>query len=133
MLPAGNLGLALPLGRRGLQAEGRDSLAFRLRWNWPEPRFCERCLVAVCREPLAADELPSAQDVWQTIPIDRKSYEEGGGSRVFHAKTTWLGGYVAVWAIVDLGFDTFYSEPLVLEQLETANGQPHGKAKGLFW
>ncbi len=118
VLPGDKLGLAPPLARRGLMREPGGNNTFRICWQWPQPRFSEQCVVAICREPprRGGDARQLASLI--RLPVERKSYEEGGGSRLLHADHDWQGGYVIVWAVIDVGFEQFASEPLVLGRLE---------------
>ncbi|HEX7449060.1 MAG TPA: hypothetical protein VF306_16020 [Pirellulales bacterium] len=118
VLPTDRLGLAPPLARRGLTREPSGNGTFRICWQWPQPRYSEQCVVAVCREPPRRGGDPRQLAALIRLPVDRKSYEEGGGSRLLHADHDWQGGYVVVWAVVDVGFEQFASEPLVLGRLE---------------
>lgn len=119
ILPAAKIGLAPPLARQALQMEPGSSSSCRICWQWPEPRFTDQCLVAVCRHKPQAGDDPRRLDAHLRLPVDRKSYEEGGGSRLLHIDERWHGGCLAVWALVDVGFETFVSEPLVLGRLES--------------
>ncbi|HUY87904.1 MAG TPA: hypothetical protein VMV10_04130 [Pirellulales bacterium] len=119
VLPAAKLGLAPPLARQALAMEPGSSATCRICWQWPEPRFTDQCLVAVCRHKPRPGEDPRRLDAWLRLPVDRKSYEEGGGSRLLHVEQNWQGAYLTVWALVDVGFETFASEPLILGRLET--------------
>jgi hypothetical protein len=118
VLPAEKLGLSPPLARKGLAREPGSNEAYRVCWRWPEPRYCEQCFLAVCRQAPRRGDDPRKLATLIRMPVDRKSYEEGGGSRRIHIDPAWSGGYVAVWAMVDAGFETFASEPLVLGRLE---------------
>lgn len=124
ILPAQKLGLAPPLARKAFALEPGSTTTYRLCWQWPEPRFTDQCLVAVCRHRPRPGDDPRRSDTLVRIPVDRKSYEEGGGSRLLHAEDDWQGSYLAVWALVDVGFQTFASEPLVLGRLEGSAARP---------
>jgi hypothetical protein len=118
IVPLDKLGLAPPLARHALSKEPGVNSAYRICWQWPEPRFADQCIVAVCHgKPRPGDD-PRTLAVHLRLPIDRKSYEEGGGSRLFHAEAAWLGGYVAIWAMIDVGFAVLASHPLILGRLE---------------
>lgn len=124
VLPAAKLGLAPPLARQALAAENGSHATSRICWHWPEPRFTDQCLVVVCRNKPRPGDDPRRLAAWVRLPVDRKSYEEGGGSRLLHVDETWQGAYVAVWAMVDVGFETFASEPLILGRLDTVLAKP---------
>ena len=117
VLPAAKMRLCTPLGRKALTKDGNSANMYRICWSWPDPRFCDQCLMVVCRA------LPSAHDQPLKIPasfrqwVDRRRYEEGSGSVPVNAKREWGRSYVVLWAAMDLGFDTFFSEPLVLGTL----------------
>ncbi|HEV3006014.1 MAG TPA: hypothetical protein VGX78_16215 [Pirellulales bacterium] len=133
VLPLGKLGLAPPLARQSMAKEPGVNAAYRICWQWPEPRFTEQCVVAVCpAKPRPGDD-PRKLAVYLRLPIDRKSYEEGGGSRLFHAEDAWLGGYVAIWAMIDTGFEVFASEPLILGRLEAPPAREgRGMGRGIW-
>jgi hypothetical protein len=130
VLPVGKLGLAPPLARQGMAKEPGVNAAYRICWQWPEPRFTEQCIVAVCPSKPGPGDDPRKLHVYLRLPIDRKSYEEGGGSRLFHADESWLGSYVAIWAMIDIGFEVFASEPLILGKLEAVDDRPRGWRPG---
>jgi hypothetical protein len=124
ILPAAKIGLTPPLARQALATENGSHATYRLCWRWPEPRFTDQCLLAVCRNKPRPGEDPRQLAAWVRLPVDRKSYEEGGGSRLLHVDEAWRGAYLAVWAMVDVGFETFASEPLILGRLEAAPAKP---------
>ena len=131
ILPSESLGLATAVGRASLLCveDGDDRVAYRVRWTWPQQRFSERCLLAVCRDAPGVDDEPGQVHAYRRFPIDRAAFESGGGSRLIHAEPSWDGGYVVVWAVVDLGFQTFHSHPLVLGRLQHGQRQPGRKWK----
>jgi len=49
---------------------------------------------------------------------------------VIHVKPEWTGSWVIVWAIVDLGFQTFASQPLALGRLDAGGQEPGQGWKG---
>ena len=112
------MGLAPPEGQESVlptkEAEGN----YRVHWTWPEPRFADQCLLAICPDEPGEDDDPLEFSVHCRLPIDRESWESGGGGQLVRAERDWVGGYVVVWAVVDLGLRTFYSPPLMLGRLE---------------
>jgi hypothetical protein len=130
VLPLEGLGLGRALGRASLFCVDEADGAYRVRWTWPQQRFADECLLAVCaREPGPQDD-PRDLDVQYRLPLDRQNWESGGGSRVIHAKPEWAGSYVVVWAMVDLGFSVFASQPLVLGRLEGGKRRSGRRPKG---
>ncbi len=133
ILPAERLGLGPPVARKAVAREPGSTTAYRVCWQWPEPRFSEQCLLAVCRHHPAPGDDPRRSETLVRIPVDRRSYEEGGGSRLLHVEDGWQGSYLAVWAMVDVGFQTFVSDPLVLGRLEEASAKPtRWNPRGIF-
>lgn len=120
VLPREKNGLGPPtVGHSIRMAPGSTSV--QLRWNWPAARFSDACLLKVCRSKPAADVPPEQVPAQQTLTVQRRAYETGGGQVVLPLRPNAQGGIVIVWAIVDLGEETFYSEPLVLGRLGQTN------------
>ena len=132
VLPADRLKLSLPTGRRALVKEEGSSTNYQVCWNWPLPRFTEQCMLIICPEKPNPTDNPREIPVHFRQLVDRARYEEGGGSLLIHTQPDWLRGYIAVWAIIDLGFATFFSECLVLGRLCDLSAKRAGKKlKGL--
>jgi hypothetical protein len=127
------LGLGLPVGRRPIQREPGSATAYRVCWKYPAPRFSDQCLVMVCGGKPQRGQNPQELRPLLRLPVDRKSFEEGGGNRVIHAAAQWLGAYVVVWAVVDPGFEVFYSEPLILGRLDEPAPKPAARRLGGFF
>lgn len=119
IVKAEEVGLSLPTGRsKAIEAETATGLKIRAYWKWPDPRFGDQCVLAVCRNRPAAKDDPRTFKCLFTDPVRRKSFEEARGCRIVHLNPEWLGSYVVVWALIDLGFQTFWCEHLVLGRLE---------------
>ncbi|HET6879218.1 MAG TPA: hypothetical protein VFI31_03645 [Pirellulales bacterium] len=118
MLASQQLGLAPPLARKPLVHEPGNNGTYRICWQWPEPRYSDQCIVTLCRNLPHRGDDPRQLAALIRLPVDRKSFEEGGGNRILHVEPEWLGCYVAVWAMIDTGFQSFASEPLVLGRVE---------------
>ncbi|MFM9964531.1 MAG: hypothetical protein ACKV2Q_25290 [Planctomycetaceae bacterium] len=97
------------------------STSAQLRWNWPAARFSNACLLKVCRSRPAEDVPPDEVPAIQTLTVQRTAYESGGGQVALPLRPNAQNGMVIVWAIVDLGDEKFYSEPLVLGRLGQTN------------
>jgi hypothetical protein len=120
ILPLEGLGLGRALGRASLLCLDKAHGTYRVRWTWPQQRFADQCLLAISRHEPDAESDPRDLDVLYRLPLDRPSWESGGGSRVIHVKAEWADGLVIVWAMVDLGFRVFASHPLVIGSLDAA-------------
>jgi hypothetical protein len=127
------LGLGPALARSSLVCLDRAEGTYSVRWTWPQQRFSQQCILAICPEAPGPGDEPGGFSVYHRLPIDCASWEAGGGSRMIHVQPEWAGGCVAVWAMVDLGFDVFPSHPLVLGYLrEAVEGCPPGW-RGWSW
>ena len=127
------LGLGPALARASLVCLDRAEGTYGVRWTWPQQRFSQQCILAICPEAPGPGDEPGGFSVYYRVPIDCASWEAGGGSRLIHVLPEWADGYVAVWAMVDLGFEVFPSHPLVLGHLrEAADGSPPGW-RGWSW
>ncbi|MGH7134111.1 MAG: hypothetical protein ACREHD_00130, partial [Pirellulales bacterium] len=73
------LGLAPPLARKALIHEPGNNGTFRVCWQWPEPRYSDQCIVTLCRNLPHRGEDPRQLSALIRLPVDRKSFEEGGG------------------------------------------------------
>lgn len=90
---------------------------FQVRWTWPSPRYTTKCLLKICPSQPGVDTSPDDVRAHQTFSLDREMYEKAGGYRRVVAKPNWLNSYAVVWAMIDLGFEKRYSQPLVLGRL----------------
>ncbi|HWB12038.1 MAG TPA: hypothetical protein VG826_22625 [Pirellulales bacterium] len=132
MLASREIGLAPPVARKALAREPGNNGTFRLSWQWPEPRYSEQCIVTLCRSLPARGEDPRQLAALIRLPVDRRSFEEGGGSRILHVEADWFGSYVVVWAMIDAGFHVFASEPLVLGRLDVVPASAPRRGSGFF-
>ena len=120
ILPADCIGLKpFAMKRQGLIRGLRNT--WEARWSWPDRRFTDRCYLGICRQRPGRDQSPRDLALPESLnAVTREQYEGGGGKRVIHPKMEWNTGYVVVWAVLDVGFEQFFSEPLILGRLELA-------------
>ena len=111
-------GLKPTLGRAGLIMFDKSEGTYQLRWTWPHPRFTDKCLIGVTKTPVRDIDRPDEIHLEQQIVLDRKSWEEGGGRYLYTQTPEMSECYVTVWAVIDIGFTVYYSEPLPLGRLE---------------
>jgi hypothetical protein len=117
VLPPARLGLEPPIGVRAIEVKpaGTDGqVRCVLRWKWPEPRFSDECRVFICRNRPAPSATPETATAVLKIPKTRELYQSGGGYHAQQLDVTTKGCYAVVWARVDLGTESLWSEPLVL-------------------
>jgi len=131
VLPLEGLGLGRALARGSLVSVDRSEGTFRVRWTWPQQQFTDQCLLAVCPAEPGPNDDPRELATLHRAPVDRASWESGGGSRLLHTRPEWAGARVVVWAEVDLGFCLLYSEPLVLGRLDEVAKRRPAAWKGL--
>ena len=117
ILSADVMGLLPAVGRASLAELDLQKGSYRTRWTWPLPRFTDECLLAVVREKPNDYDTVDDHEVLHQVKIDRAEWESGGGSRTLEAQPEWEGAYAVVWAGVDLGVRYYWSQPLVLGQL----------------
>jgi hypothetical protein len=117
ILPVDHIGLGVAVGVRGVEVRKGSSAEFlrcTVRWKWPDSRFTDECRVLLCRNKPAANVSPDETASLLKIPKTRELYQSGGGFLTQQVSTAWKGCYVVVWAKIDLGATTLWSEPLVL-------------------
>jgi hypothetical protein len=88
-----------------------------IRWNWPPARITDHCHVRICRKPplphAAPEDVPAVHSV--TITSDQWDPEQGVQIPM---EADWERCQVYVWAVVDLGFQRFTSEPFLLGEIK---------------
>ncbi len=112
----------LPLGKSGLALKTGDGLRWtrsdvcQARWTWPHSTVAAHCLLTISRETPKQHAIPSEMTLLHSMVVER-------GSSAFAPTVEFLidpgyrGASVFIWAIIDLGYQTFYSDPLSLGEL----------------
>ena len=119
VLPLEKLGLALAAGQPALSPMEQPEGSLRATWKWPEPRFSEQCILAVCPTAPKAGDDPEKLDAHWRQCVSAAQWMADGPGRVIAIDKGWEGSSVVVWAIVDLGFQKLFSPPLILGQIES--------------
>ena len=114
ILPAEKLGLQ-PGEEPALKREARKK--YRLHWQWPDERFTRQCVVAICPAEIKPNTPPDRAKAVTTLTIPHETWELAEGGLPLHAEGGWSGGYVYVWAVIDLDFQLFYSEAVELGRM----------------
>jgi len=122
ILPLERLGLKLAVGRASLVLVDRRERAYRVRFTWPQARFAGQCLLGIAADEPHFEDDPRELELLYRTPLDRQTWESGGGSRVVRIERGWSEATVVVWAVVDMGFRTLYSPPLILGRPRDAAG-----------
>ncbi|MDZ7617120.1 MAG: hypothetical protein U1E05_08960, partial [Patescibacteria group bacterium] len=97
--------------------EDETAQVFLLRWHWPEERFTDRCLVTLSPEEPTARDDPDTMATLTTMIVEREPYMANGEHLRLPVQPDWLGAHVAVWALVDLGFEVLQGPPVALGRI----------------
>lgn len=115
VLPIAKIGLSKPRVGRSISSDGGQANRYRIQWEWPAKRITDQCVLGICQGIPEGHADPSAVAIYR-IPVDRKNWEMVGAVALI-AKPAWRArraDVVAIWAVIDVGFNKLYSEPLVL-------------------
>lgn len=124
LLGADQIGLTVP-NEGGLTKV--DDTTWRAVWVWPPDRITRQCRLAVCKEPPAGVS-PDDLSTQFSATIDQDDWKTGDAAGFdFQIEEEWRGSFVYVWAVVDMGFQVYFSEPVQVGQIE-----PKKKRWGLF-
>lgn len=114
ILPADRIGFATdPETAVTRDEEGN----LRLRWTWPPPRISNQCRLVICKSKPAPHDLPEDVQAQYAASIDRHQWDATAG-HVVPSDPEWEGSRVMVWAVVELGFQTFFSEAFEVGMIE---------------
>jgi hypothetical protein len=109
------IGLTNPPATKSLVAEGHRN-SYLVRWKFPLPRYTDQCYLTISRARPGPETDFDALQVSLKAPVNRELYE-GAGGRKIHPSHDANGFYIAVWAIIDLGFAKVTSEPFVVGRI----------------
>ncbi|HEX4132754.1 MAG TPA: hypothetical protein VHZ24_22155 [Pirellulales bacterium] len=113
----------LPLTKSGLACAADDGLRWagphtcQARWTWPAASITNRSVLAVLREMPAHNAIPSDLSPLCTVEVPRRTSPGAAPAIELSVDPQWHPAHVFVWAVVALGYQTFFSEPLNLGQL----------------
>lgn len=135
VLPLGRCGLGPPSEGDAIHLEGDPVAAdedgppppdVRLRWQWPSERIAADCVVVIADRPPKRQTQPDDLDAARRIEVSRGEYERAQGLRLPSPPREWNELSVSVWAVLDLGFQTYYSEPICLGPLPLVRKKSSG-------
>ena len=118
VLPPENLGLQPSAARPSIAPAGGPEGTYRVRWKWPPAGLTDQFILAVCPGEPGVQEVPQEVSAHLRLTLDRETWEKDGRSRVIQTKLDWIDCCVVAWAVIDLGFRAYYSQPLVIGRLE---------------
>jgi hypothetical protein len=116
----------LPLARIGLTCDPAAALTrdeqsqLTCRWTWPAPRFSNTCRLVICKQRPRPQIPPDNVPAEHSAAITRDQFFPAASHQIA-IQPEWDGCHVIVWAVVDLGFQVFYSEPLELGPVPAAS------------
>jgi len=115
--PLKSIGLDYPFFNPVLKAKSNG--AYRIKWRWPPSRFADKCVMAVCGEEPKPGSPPGDWRLYSQWRIERRVWQNAAGSQTIHPKKGWIGGWVVVWALIELGdgVSEIRSDPLVIGRL----------------
>ncbi|MCY2988353.1 MAG: AarF/UbiB family protein [Planctomycetota bacterium] len=119
----------LPLNRIGLAADPATAIQrdeqsnVSIVWTWPPPRISNVCRLVFCKQRPRAQVPPDDVSAEYSVTVSREQWNPAVGLQVV-LQPEWEGSYVIVWAVVDLGYQIFFSEPLEVGQLQPLVKQP---------
>ncbi len=126
ILPADRIGFAVD--QQTAVTRDADNL-LRIRWTWPPPSVTNQCHLVISSERPSRHALPEDLPAAYSATIPRDQWDEQTG-HIVPAEPQWEGNRIFVWAVVELGFQTFYSEPFEVGAIESASAKP--RRWGLF-
>jgi hypothetical protein len=120
VLPASRLGLEPAVGVKGVTTRPESDGRFQrcvFRWKWPAPRFTDECRLLLCRSMPPAAASPDDTPSLLKVPKTRELYQSAGGFHAQQVSSTLKDCYAVVWARIDIGAATLWSEPLILGRI----------------
>jgi hypothetical protein len=113
ILPLSRCGLARSAA--GIERPLGDSPA--LNWAWPKPAISRRCILTISHEHPRRFAIPEDLQLLHSVVVDRDRCDATTPTIKLPTVAAWHGAEMLVWAVIDLGFQVFYSEPLSLGRL----------------
>jgi hypothetical protein len=126
ILPADRIGLAVPPDAAVTRDEDNQ---LHVRWMWPPANVSNECRLVISSTPPHRHSLPEDVPALHCAVLRRDQWDEQAGY-VVPADPQWEGCRIFVWAVVELGFQTFFSEPFEVGTIEPTTAKP--RRWGLF-
>lgn len=126
ILPADRIGFAIDAETAITKDEDQQ---LRIRWTWPPSTITDQCHLVVSDQRPGQHALPEDLPALYSATIARDQCDEQAG-HLIQADPQWEGSRIFVWATVELGFQTFYSEPFEIGVIQPLDAKP--RRWGLF-
>jgi hypothetical protein len=117
ILPLESLGLA-QLEEGSLVKEEEAENHWRVKWQVPDPKFETRTELRVCSKMPKSHTIPDDVKAVHSMTFDDANRVPSEDGYLLAVEPEWDGHWIAVWAVIDLGFQTFHSPTLVIGQLQ---------------
>lgn len=126
----------LPVSRLGLATDAETAVVrdeegnLTIRWTWPAPNISNECRLVICSTRPSANALPEDVDAQYSVAIQRHEWDEATGHQL-QQNPELDGNDVYVWAVIDLGYQTFFSAPFRVGHIQPIEVKPQ-RRWGLF-
>lgn len=116
ILPLETNGLRPVFGRASILNEEDGTVS--IRWTWMHPRFGNACVLGVSGGKILDTDRPEDVSLVFNAEITRSQWEKGGSFFTLTPDPAWNGMKVIVWGVIETGFQRFYTQPLILGNLD---------------
>ncbi|MDO4857674.1 MAG: hypothetical protein Q4A17_07000 [Thermoguttaceae bacterium] len=116
ILPLETNGLRPVFGRASILNEEDGTVS--IRWTWMHPRFGNACVLGVSGGKILDTDRPEDVSLVFNAEITRSQWEKSGSFFTLTPDPAWNGMKVIVWGVIETGFQRFYTQPLILGNLD---------------
>lgn len=116
ILPLETNGLRPVFGRASILNEEDGTVS--IRWTWMHPRFGNACVLGVSGGKILDTDRPEDVSLVFSAEITRSQWEKSGSFFTLTPDPAWNGMKVIVWGVIETGFQRFYTQPLILGNLD---------------
>jgi hypothetical protein len=128
ILPAAKIGFRID-PEHAVTRDEEDRL--HILWDWPPRRITQECRVGICATPPASHRIPDDVVALHMATVQREHWDPHVGY-VIPMESDWEEARVYVWAVVELGFQQFFSTPFEVGQIKPLTKHTQ-RRWGLFW
>lgn len=113
----------IPLSRVGLATDPESAVVrdeegnLTIKWTWPAPSVSNDCRMVICQNRPPASALPEDVKAQYSAVIQRHEWDEATGHQI-PQNPELDGSDVYVWAVIDLGYQTFFTEPFRVGRIQ---------------
>lgn len=120
----------LPISRIGLASDPENAVVrdeegnLTIKWTWPAPNISQECRLLICQKRPTSNALPEDVPAQYSVAIRRHEWDEATGHHVPHDPEL-DGSDVFVWAVIDLGYQAFFTEPFHVGHIQPIEVKHH--------